>query len=213
MNMTFTLAPRLIRWSLFGIGMSVILIAQALWQPTANAQNASADKAAAKAASDLVAPPVVPAAAAAPAAAAPASEVESDSLYDLYWKGGHFMHPILFLSMLMMAFTVERFIGLRTSRVVPAELVQGLGEMSAQGGFDPRRAYRLCQEYPSTLANVVRAMLLKVGRPHSEVEQTVRETKDAEATKLYSNVRPIALAQMIGPMLTARHSPGDHHGL
>ena len=111
------------------------------------------------------------------------------------------MHPILFFSLLMIACALERFIGLRTSRVVPADLVQGLGEMSGQGGFDPRRAYRLCQEYPSTLANVVKAMLLKVGRPHSEVEQAVKEVKDAEATKLYANVRPIALAQTVGPML------------
>jgi biopolymer transport protein ExbB len=200
MNMTFTSAPRLIRWSLFGLGMMVILYAQALWQPAANAQNATADKAAAKAANDLAGPNAAPAASTTAPTATSVPE-EEKSLYQLYWDGGVFMHPILFLSLLMMAFAVERFIGLRTSRVVPAELVQGLGEMSAQGGFDPRRAYRLCQEYPSTLANVVKAMLLKVGRPHSEVEQTVKEVKDAEATKLYTNVRPIALAQTIGPML------------
>lgn len=201
MNMTFSSAPRLLRWSLFGLGMTVILYAQALWQPAANAQNASADKAAAKAANDLAAQPAAPTAVAPTAATTSPGGDDGNSLYDLYWKGGHFMHPILFLSLLMLAFALERFIGLRTSRVIPADLVQGLGEMSAQGGFDPRRAYRLCQEYPSTLANVVRAMLLKVGRPHSEVEQTVKETKDAEATKLYANVRPIALAQTIGPML------------
>ncbi len=180
--------------------MMVILYAQALWQPAANAQNATADKAAAKAANDLAGPNAAPAASTTAPTATSVPE-EEKSLYQLYWDGGVFMHPILFLSLLMMAFAVERFIGLRTSRVVPAELVQGLGEMSAQGGFDPRRAYRLCQEYPSTLANVVKAMLLKVGRPHSEVEQTVKEVKDAEATKLYTNVRPIALAQTIGPML------------
>ncbi len=199
MNMTFSSAPRAIRWGLFGIGMAVILLAQSQMQPAANAQNASADKAADKAAADLAAQPA--ASATAPATTTIATTESPQSLYQLYWRGGYFMHPILFLSLLMLAFTVERVIGLRRARVVPPDLVQGLGEMSGQGGFDPRRAYRLCQEYPSTLANVVRAMLLKVGRPHSEVEQTVRETKDAEATKLYANVRPIALAQTIGPML------------
>lgn len=198
MNMTLSSAPRTLRWMLFGLGMFIILYAQALWQP-ANAQNASADKAAAKAESDLAGP----GASGAPTSAAASTPVsnEEKSLYQLYWDGGIFMHPILFLSLLMLACALERFIGLRTSRVVPPDLVQGLGEMSGQGGFDPRRAYRLCQEYPSTLANVVKAMLLKVGRPHSEVEQAVKEVKDAEATKLYSNVRPIALAQTVGPML------------
>jgi biopolymer transport protein ExbB len=48
---------------------------------------------------------------------------------------------------------------------------------------------------------VIRAMLLKVGRPHAEVEQTVSEASDREATKLYSNVRPIALTVTIAPLL------------
>jgi biopolymer transport protein ExbB len=200
MKLNFGSASRLMRWWLFSVGMLMILSAQALWQPAANAQNSNADKAAAKAASDLAAPLAAPAPAAATATPATAPE-GMKSLYQLYWDGGVFMHPILFFSLLMMACALERFIGLRTSRVVPHDLVQELGEMSAQGGFDPRRAYRLCQEYPSTLANVVKAMLLKVGRPHSEVEQAVKETKDAEATKLYANVRPIALAQTVGPML------------
>lgn len=199
MNTNVTSTSRIIRWTLFGFGMALIIYAQTLWQP-AQAQNATADKAAAKAANDLAAQPAAPAAAVPSAATSTPAEGQK-SLYQLYWDGGVFMHPILFFSFLMGACALERFIGLRTSRVIPAELVQGLGEMSAQGGFDPRRAYRLCQEHPSTLANVVRAMLLKVGRPHSEVEQTVKEVKDAEATKLYANVRPIALAQTVGPML------------
>jgi biopolymer transport protein ExbB len=73
--------------------------------------------------------------------------------------------------------------------------------MSTEGGFDPRKAYRLCQNYPSPAANVIRAMLLKVGRPHAEVEQAVSEASDREATKLFTNVRPIALTVTIAPLL------------
>jgi biopolymer transport protein ExbB len=89
----------------------------------------------------------------------------------------------------------------RWSKVIPPELIEGFGDMSADGGFDPRKAYRLCQQYPSPAANVIRAMLLKVGRPHAEVEQAVSDASDREATKLYSNVRPIALTVTIAPLL------------
>jgi len=123
------------------------------------------------------------------------------NLWELYVAGGIFMIPITIISFIALAYMIERAIGLRTSKVVPPDLVQALGEMSAQGGFDPRRVYRLCQEYPSTLSNVLRAMLLKVGRPLPEVEQAVKAASDAEATKLYANVRPIALAVTIEPML------------
>ena len=123
------------------------------------------------------------------------------SLLDLYIAGGIFMIPITLLSFVALAFSVERAFALRRNRVLPAELVEGFGEMAAEGGFEPRKAYRLCQQYPSPAAMVVRAMLLKVGRPHAEVEQAVTEASDREATKLYTNVRPIALTVTIAPLL------------
>lgn len=123
------------------------------------------------------------------------------TLWELYVAGGVFMIPITLLSLVALAFAVERGFGLRRSKVLPPGLVEGFGEMSAQGGFDPRKAYRLCQQYASPAANVIRAMLLKVGRPHSEVEQAVSEASDREASKLYTNVRPIALTVTVEPLL------------
>lgn len=141
----------------------------------------------------------------APSTAKPASskreEVANMSLWDLYLAGGFFMIPITVLSLIALAFAVERMFGLRRTRVLPPKLVQGFGDLSAQGGFDPRKAYRLCQQYPSAAANVIRAMLLKVGRPHAEVEQAVNEASDREAAKLYVNIRPIALTVSIAPLL------------
>ncbi len=128
-------------------------------------------------------------------------EPEKKNLWELYVAGGIFMIPITILSLVALAFGVERFFALRRDKVVPSELVAGFGDMSADGGFDPRKAYRLCQQFPSAAANVVRAMLLKVGRPHSEVEQAVANASDREANKLYTNIRPIALTVTIAPLL------------
>ncbi len=134
-----------------------------------------------------------------PAQPATVLEPEKKNLWELYVAGGIFMIPITILSLVALAFGVERFFALRRDKVVPSELVAGFGDMSAHGGFDPRKAYRLCQQFPSAAANVVRAMLLKVGRPHSEVEQAVANASDREANKLYTNIRPIALTVTIAP--------------
>jgi biopolymer transport protein ExbB len=134
-------------------------------------------------------------------ASAVGDEAKEMSLWDLYIAGGIFMIPITILSFVALAFAVERAFALRRSKVLPPELVDGFGDMSSEGGFDPRKAYRLCQNYPSPAANVIRAMLLKVGRPHAEVEQAVSEASDREATKLFTNVRPIALTVTIAPLL------------
>jgi biopolymer transport protein ExbB len=74
--------------------------------------------------------------------------------------------------------------------------------MAAAGsGFDPKKAYRLCQQHPSPASRVIREVLLKVGRPHSEVEHALESASEREATRLYGNVRPIALAISITPLL------------
>ena len=44
-------------------------------------------------------------------------------------------------------------------------------------------------------------MLLKVGRPHSEVEHTVAEASDREASRLYKNVGWLVLAAAVTPLL------------
>ena len=124
------------------------------------------------------------------------------SLIDLYLAGGFLMYPITALSVIALAFAVERAFALRRRRILPPRLVEELGVVAAtSGGLDPRRAYKLCQQFPSTASNVIRAMLLKVGRPHSELEHAVTEASDREATRLYGNVRPISLAVTVAPLL------------
>jgi biopolymer transport protein ExbB len=85
---------------------------------------------------------------------------------------------------------------------MPRALIDGLGRMaSAQGGFDPRKAYRLCQQHPSAAATIIRAMLLETGRPQAEVKQTVADACNREATRLYGNVRTLNLAAAVTPLL------------
>ncbi|MCO6454756.1 MAG: MotA/TolQ/ExbB proton channel family protein [Pirellulaceae bacterium] len=146
--------------------------------------------------SDAAAPP------AADQAAAREPQVKGINLISLIFKGGFLMVPIGIMSLLVVAIVVERFIALRRSKVLPEELVAGLGRLGGPGGgFDPRDAYRLCQQFPSSAATVIRAMLLKVGRPHSEVEHTVAEASQREAERIYANVRWLNLAAGVSPLL------------
>jgi len=124
------------------------------------------------------------------------------NFFQLLLKGRYFMLPILFMSLLLVTFFIERLFGLRTSRVLPRGLVSGLAGLGEpRGGFDPREAYRLCQQFPSAAATVVRAMLLKIGRPHSEVERAVADASEREAARLYANVRWLNLAAAVTPLM------------
>ncbi len=115
--------------------------------------------------------------------------------------GWFFMVPIWLASVGVVTLSIERFIALRRGKIVPDGLITSLGRLGGQqGGFDPRQAYRLCQQYPSSAATVIRAMLLKVGRPHSEVEHAVSEASEREANRLYGNVRWLTLAAAVAPL-------------
>lgn len=146
--------------------------------------------------------PVQPAADAAAAGKQTASTPAAPTLLEFWMKGGILMIPITAMSLVVMAFSLERLLGLRQRKVLPPGLTAGLGQLAARpGGLDPKQAYQLCQQFPSTAANVMRSVLLKVGRPHSELEHAVTQASEREAAKLYKNVRPINLAVTITPLL------------
>jgi biopolymer transport protein ExbB len=129
-------------------------------------------------------------------------EIEGINLFELILSGGKLMLPILLMSLLVATFSIERAIALRRDKIIPEELVVQLGQLGGEkGGFDPRQAYRLCQQFPSSASNVIRAMLLKVGRPHSEVEHAVAEASEREADRVYANVRWLNLAAAVTPLL------------
>ncbi|MDG2385318.1 MAG: MotA/TolQ/ExbB proton channel family protein [Pirellulaceae bacterium] len=128
--------------------------------------------------------------------------IERLNLLTLVMKGGLLMIPIGVMSVLVVMLVVERAIALRREKVMPIGLVEGLGRMGAVPGvLDPRQAYRLCQQYPSATATVIRSMLLKTGRPQSEVEHAVAESSEREAGRLYAHVRWLNLIAAIAPLM------------
>jgi biopolymer transport protein ExbB len=131
-----------------------------------------------------------------------AQDGEQIDLLKLFLAGKWLMLPIALMSFLMVTFGIERALALRRNRVLPTSLISGLGALAAEkGGLDPRRAYRLCQQFPSAASSVIKAMLLKVGRPHNELEQAVADASEREATRLYSNVRWLTLTAGVTPLM------------
>ena len=179
----------------FGAAMVAITLLTSLpARREAAAQTADAPPGAApQGAADTAPPPVK--------APSPKKSAEIDIL-QLALAGGIFMIPICGMSILAVTMAVERFIGLRQSRVLPPGLIAGLGQLGgSQATFDPRKAYRLCQQYPSAASNIIRAMLLRVGRPLPEIESAVAQASQREADRLYANVKWLNLAASLSTML------------
>jgi len=145
---------------------------------------------------------------------APVKEPDTASIvHDIKWLSPHMwaFYAIWFVSLVSVSFAVERFIGLRRSKIIPADLAAGLrAAASRKGEFDLRHAQRLCKQFPSSAASVVTAMLAKVGRPLPEIERAMTESMEHEATRQYANVRVQNLTFNVAPMLGLA---GTVHGM
>ena len=123
-------------------------------------------------------------------------------LWDLAVQGGVFMIPIALCSIVVVAFAIERRFGLQKNRIIPRGLLVALQKLNQQNnGIDPRLAYDECHKFRSPLGRVIQAAILKIGRPHAELEKTVEDAVSREADEMAHNIRPINVAASIAPLL------------
>ncbi len=123
-------------------------------------------------------------------------------IISLLIQGGWFMVPIGLVSLLALAFAIERLIGLRLGKILPRGLVRKLTQLARESDvIDPREAYPGCLDYPSAASNVVKAILARAGRPMAELEALSQEVSQREADKAYAGVRWLHFAAGVAPLL------------
>lgn len=147
-------------------------------------------------------PAVVAPAAAQPPAPAVGKPPVRPSVWDLTVQGGIFMIPLFLISIVVVAYAIERFVGLRGKKILPPKLLVAIQQLNTDdNGIDPKQAYQVCQQHPSPLANVIRTAILKIGRPHSELEQAVQDAVGREADEMSDNLRPINVSASVAPLI------------
>jgi biopolymer transport protein ExbB len=138
----------------------------------------------------------------APASAAAKKDGEKPmSLIELFLSGGPLMWPILVMSLVALAFAIERAFALRRSRFLPRGFIDQLDALRRRTPLEIGQLKKLCDDHPSVVATVVRTLVDKLGRPVADVERAVADAKDREASRLYANIRPITLAASITPLI------------
>ena len=126
---------------------------------------------------------------------------EMPSLWNLAIQGGWFMIPIGIASIVTVAFTLERLNGLRRARILPPALIDQLRLLMGKGAPDPNALWDAAQNHPSPTAALIRAAVLKTGRPQPEVEAAVMDAVERETGEMTRNLRPINVVASIAPLL------------
>ncbi|MBE3070284.1 MAG: MotA/TolQ/ExbB proton channel family protein [Planctomycetes bacterium] len=164
------------------------------------------------------APPVGPAPAA-PAAKAPApaeaaagtadeaiDEAEAGSskqptVFELLDQGGYIMYPIYLLSIVAMAFALERGISLRRGRILPRAFVANLRDLLGARPIDSEKILTYCQANPSPISRVFQVAVKRLRRPLPEIEKAIEDAGAREVRLLRRNCRVLSGVAYIAPLL------------
>jgi biopolymer transport protein ExbB len=136
---------------------------------------------------------------------APAQQGAPETLLELIVAGGPlnvgFLAVLGLFSLVALTVILERLANLRERKLIPPGFVRELQALVRRKEDVPDPYQEVCNRYPSPIANILRAGLLRAGRPVSEVEKAMEDAAARELAVLRSRVRPLTVLSSVGPLV------------
>lgn len=122
------------------------------------------------------------------------------NLLDLFLKGGVFMYPILFCSLLVIVVVVERFLVLRKAKIDAGQFMLKLRSVLQRGNV--MEAVNFCSKTDAPLANILKKGLIKYPEGHYDrIREAIENAGKEEAFKLEDRLGILASLAGISPLL------------
>lgn len=121
------------------------------------------------------------------------------NLFETFLKGGIFMWPILFCSVMAVAFALERLIALRRTVVFPTKLLHEVKTLAQEQKLQD--AIKLCETNNSVFARMLLACLRKVHSSAFEIETTLESAGDRALIELRTNTKALGVIADVAPLL------------
>ncbi len=133
--------------------------------------------------------------------AVPAPAIPFGNFVSMVREGGVLMFPILFCSVVLLVFVLERILFLRRGRIIPRPFVRGIIEQLEQRQLERDDAIALCEDNGSPIAGLFIAALKKWGRPAVEVEQAILDAGERVTSQLKKYLRLFNAISNLTPLL------------
>lgn len=149
-------------------------------------------------------PAAAPAGEAVAAAGADAEEqvpTQKQTVLELLALGGPVMYPLYLCSIVMVAFGLERGIGLRRKKILPPDVIELVRASTAGPSVSAEQLARDIERHPSPLTRVLKAGLRKAGRTAPEMEKAIEDAGAKESDAMRRNCRILAIVASIAPLL------------
>jgi biopolymer transport protein ExbB len=120
-------------------------------------------------------------------------------MFDLIVKGGIFMYPIIFCSIVALAIFLERLWVLRRKNIIPQDFVNNVEGLLKKQKIS--EAVFLCQNDISSIAKIFLAGLRSTQKGMWLVKEAIEERGSREATILEKNVGILSTIANLTPLL------------
>lgn len=127
------------------------------------------------------------------------TQTGSFKLIDLLMKGGVVMIPLLILSVISIAYIIERYQYIKKRSKIDENLVKSALDKVYLGQVDS--AALLCEQNNSSLGNVIKAGIDNLGKPIEHVEKALTTQLNIELAAMESKMGYISIISGIAPRL------------
>lgn len=134
-----------------------------------------------------------------PTATQEAPAVADQSFLEMLQAGGPIVYILLGLSVVALAFSVERFLRLRSSAVGSNRFGNKVLDAMESGGVTA--AAEVCRNYDNSMSRVLMAGLRRADFPLTERDKAVEDAGMREYRSVSQNLRPLMVVSVISPLL------------
>lgn len=120
-------------------------------------------------------------------------------MIDLFIKGGFAMYPLLLLSIIAVAITIDRFVYLRKARTDTGQFMETINGFLSRNALD--EAYRHCESTTGPIAGIIRAGLKNQKRGREEVVRAVEDAGALEVAKLEKGILILQTVAKLSPQI------------
>jgi len=184
------------------IGALVVLFAAiALWERSANAQGNAQDQPNANEAGGQQSEAVDDPASDDEEAAAGDHKTLGMLIVESGWFSVVFYALLFIFSVCAFVVALERLVNLKREKVMPIQFVSALNGLVERRSQSPEDFRRLCDTSDTPIARILKAGVLRVGRPLPEVEKSMEDAVAREMAEMRSRNRPLSIVGNIAPLV------------
>ena len=120
-------------------------------------------------------------------------------MVELFLRGGTFMWPILFLLVLGLAISIERFISLTRASINTRKFMEKIKAALDEGGIEAAR--EVCEQTRGPIASIFHAGLMRADKGIEHVEKAIMNAGSIEMAFLERGLVWLATVISLAPML------------